>query len=346
MERKKLSDIAWNVSEETYREDPALSYSTLAKYERGGFESLPTLFDKVESPSLLFGSVVDTLVTGTKKEFDEKFIVLDLPKLSDTLLEVVTTLYDRCGMAFKQFKDIDDNTIATIGAECNYYAGDSYKATRVKKIKESCAEYYNALTSAGDRKVITTENYVDATRCVEALKNSKATRWIFYPNTGDVQTYFQLKFKSSYNGIDIRCMADIIVVDHRTKTVYPFDLKTSSKPEYMFYKSFIQWDYYIQAQLYWYIVRNAMDNDDFYKDYKLEEYTFVVVNKNTLCPLTWVFTDTKASDERHYGKDIKCRNWRVILEELHQYLTEAHEVPLGISQSSKNDVIKWLEKDS
>ena len=30
MERKSLRSISWDVSEETYRADPALSYSTLA----------------------------------------------------------------------------------------------------------------------------------------------------------------------------------------------------------------------------------------------------------------------------------------------------------------------------
>ena len=34
---KNLKDISWLVSEEVYRADSALSYSTLATYERGGF---------------------------------------------------------------------------------------------------------------------------------------------------------------------------------------------------------------------------------------------------------------------------------------------------------------------
>lgn len=33
MERKSLYDISWKVSEPVYRADPALSYSTLARYE-------------------------------------------------------------------------------------------------------------------------------------------------------------------------------------------------------------------------------------------------------------------------------------------------------------------------
>lgn len=346
MERKKLSDIAWNVSEEVYRNDPALSYSTLAKYERGGFDSLPTLFDKVESPSLLFGSVVDTLVTGTPEEFDERYKVLDLPKMSDSLLEIANMLYERFGSVFHSFDDLEDDMLASVGAECNYYSGDSYKATRVKNIKKSCKEYYDALASAEGKQVISTELYVDASRCVEALKESKATSWLFAEDTDKKETYFQLKFKSEYNGIDLRCMADCIVVDHTTKTIYPFDLKTSSKPEYMFYKSFIQWSYMIQAQLYWYIIRKNMDNDPIYKDYKLADYTFIVVNRNTLIPLTWTFKDTTVTEDLVYG-DIKCRNWRKIAEELNYYLTAENViVPRGITLFVPNDIVGWLMKDS
>ena len=83
---KSLKTISWNVSEETYRQDSALSYSTLAKYERGGFNSLPTLFDKVESPSLLFGSMVDTLLTDGQDAFNERFFVADFPEIPDTIM--------------------------------------------------------------------------------------------------------------------------------------------------------------------------------------------------------------------------------------------------------------------
>ena len=34
---KKLSELAWNVSESIYRADPALSYSTLSRIDREGF---------------------------------------------------------------------------------------------------------------------------------------------------------------------------------------------------------------------------------------------------------------------------------------------------------------------
>jgi hypothetical protein len=36
-----------------------------------------------------------------------------------------------------------------------------------------------------------------------------------------------------------------------------------------------------------------MDNDDYFKDFDLLEYRFIVVNKETLTPLVWEFPLTK-----------------------------------------------------
>ena len=44
--RESLFDISWQVDELTYRTDNALSYSTIARVHREGFEGLPKLFDK------------------------------------------------------------------------------------------------------------------------------------------------------------------------------------------------------------------------------------------------------------------------------------------------------------
>ena len=38
--KKKLSDISLNITEEEYRRDSALSYSTLERYESEGFNYL------------------------------------------------------------------------------------------------------------------------------------------------------------------------------------------------------------------------------------------------------------------------------------------------------------------
>ena len=49
---KELSDISLPISEPQYRERPELSYSTLATYEKTGYNGLDHLFDKKESSSI------------------------------------------------------------------------------------------------------------------------------------------------------------------------------------------------------------------------------------------------------------------------------------------------------
>ena len=43
-ERKSLKSVSWDVSESEYRNDPALSYSTISRFDREGFSNLSNLF--------------------------------------------------------------------------------------------------------------------------------------------------------------------------------------------------------------------------------------------------------------------------------------------------------------
>ena len=243
---KSLKDISWLVTEEEYRADSALSYSTLAKFERGGFNELGKLYDKVESPSLTFGSAVDSLITGGETEFNERFLVAEFPSISDNLIQIAKTLHARYGETHRSVDMISDNILAEVGKECDFYANDKYANYRVKLIKENCNEFYNLLYLSIGKTVLDTQTYSDVLRAVEALKTSENTRVYFNGNdpfTPEIEMLYQLKFKAVLSGIEYRCMFDGLRVDHKNKTIQPIDLKTSFKKEWDFYKSFIEWNY-------------------------------------------------------------------------------------------------------
>lgn len=138
----------------------------------------------------------------------------------------------------------------------------------------------------------------------------------------------------------------LLLVDHARQIVYPIDLKTSYKPEWDFFKSFVKWRYDLQARLYWRIIRNNMNSSPVFKDYALADYKFIVVNKNTLTPLVWEFTDTKKIGTLLYGKDnqIEMRDPEDIGAELHSYLSSRPNVPNGIDKDRKNNLVEWLNK--
>lgn len=343
---KTLYDISWQVTEPEYRKDPAYSYSTIAKFGRDGFNKIDTLFDKVETPSLLFGSIVDTLLTGGQEEFDELYEVAQFPDISDTLIQITRTLFSQYNDTYRSISQIPDEILARIGEECGYYTNAKYASYRVKKIKEECEEYYNLLFLAQNKTLVSTKDYQDAQECVEVLRNNEYTEWYFRSNYpfDEIDRFYQLKFKGTWENINLRCMADLIVVDNEKKVIIPCDLKTSSKKEWDFYKSFIDWSYWTQAQLYWYIIRQNLDKDPLFKDYTLLDYRFIVINRNSKKPLVWSYPDTQATEDCIYGKNnnIVCTNWRKTVTELDYYLTTHPVYPTGITEL--NNITDWLNK--
>lgn len=346
MNRKSLKDISWDVSEETYRADPALSYSTLARYEREGFNNLDKLFDRIETPSLTFGSAVDSIITGGQEEFDERFMVAEFPSTPDSITKIVKSLFSQYGDSYRSLITIPDDAIIK-ETECQSYQMNWKPETRAKVIKEKGADYYNLLFIAGSRTILDTQTYQDVCNAVRALKESKSTQFYFAednPFEPDIERLYQLKFKGEFGGITYRNMADLIIVNHKEKQVKPVDLKTSSHTEWDFYKSLVDWRYDIQARLYWAIIRQNMDKDEYFKDFKLLDYDFIVVNKRTLTPLVWNCPFTRAQGTLKFGKNgqIEMRSPFVIGEELNSYLTSRPKVPMGISDTGVNDLREWL----
>lgn len=344
MEKRSLKDISWQVSEAEYRKDSALSYSTLARYEREGFGSLRTLFDKVESPSLTFGSVVDTLITGPE-DFDSLFMVAQLESnLSDTLVSITKRLFNYFSSDYSQIEDIPDEQL--LGCiEDIQWNNHWLPKTRVKKIKEDCGGYYQLLYIAGERTIIDSVTYMEAMATVDSLKSAESTRFYFEPDNifdDNIQRFYQLKFKATHREVDYRCMADLIVVIHDKKIVVPVDLKTSYKPEYDFYKSFLEWRYDLQARLYHPIIRYNMDKDPYFKDFKLADYRFIVANKKTLNPLVWLFEKTTAMGTITTKDGKELRHPFKIGTELKDYLDRKPVVPNDIELIKPNKIDDFI----
>lgn len=349
MERKSLYNISWKVTETAYRADHALSYSTLSRYEREGFNNLNKLFDKIESPSLTFGSCVDTLITGNEEEFNKLFMVAELDNnLSDALVTIVKKLFNDFKDKYNTLKDIPDNDIL-MSIENIQWNNHWLPKTRVKKIKEDCAGYYGLLYIANDRTIISTKIYNEVLKTVDSLKSSSATKFYFEPNNifdSSIERFYQLKFKATFNNVDYRCMMDEVIVLHDKQLIVPIDLKTSSHTEWDFAQSFIQWNYMIQGRLYYRILKDNIRKDNYFKNFTIAPYKFIVVNKHTLTPLVWSFEDMDSYGNLLYGKNLQyiCRDPFTIGEELEKYLKDKPKVPKDINIDKPNSLKEWLNK--
>ena len=346
---KSLRDISLNITEADYRKDGCMHQSTLATYEREGFYKLSKLFDEKKSESLTFGSMVDLLTLSGKEEFDKQFMVVDLPSIPEAAEATIAELFKLYCNIYESLDNIPDEYIAT-AIEVNKYQLNWKPETRVKNLKEKYKNYYRLLYLAKGKTIVSTDTYLKAQKCVTTLLESEATKFLFQkdnPFDENVQRFSQLIFKSTFDGIDYSIMIDKLVVLHDKKIIIPIDLKTSWHNEGEFYKSFIDWGYFVQARQYYQVLRDNLDRDDFYKDYNLLNWHFVVVNKDNLTPLVWEYKDTKELGTLYYGKnkEIVCRHPFDIAKELKYYLDNKPKVPNGISLNKPNDIVEWINRE-
>lgn len=318
--RRSIKELAWNVTEEEYRKDSAISYSTLSRFEREGWRKIGQLYDKQETAALQFGGAVDCLLTDGEVAFKERYFVADFPDLQDSIITIVKALFSTYSGQYRSINMIPDVKVSD-AAVIFKFQNNWKPETRVKVIKEKGEDYYNLMYLAGDKVILTQAEYNEVLACIEELRSNDVTE-VFFNGSYDesIEKEFQLKFKAEYDGIPLRCMFDELIVDHVHKIIYPIDLKTTGHPEEEFESSFSKWRYDIQAKLYTYILSEVIKNDEYFSSFKIEHYQFITINRRTLAPVVWEF------DSNHSMRDMKddegnvLRDWRKILDDLNYYL--------------------------
>lgn len=343
---KELKDISWQITEPQYRADPALSYSTLARFEREGFNKLDHLFDSISTQSLLEGSMVDCLITGSRDEFDDTYYVADFPSIGDKEQQIANTLYNRYHPSCEQFSYIPKEAILLAINEAEWQR-NWREETRVKVLSERVAAYYNLKVQAAGKTVVDRKTFDRVIAMVTALKTSPATQGYFADNDelSPIRRYYQLKFKARFKDVNYRVMMDLVIVDYEDKKIIPCDLKTSGHKEWDFQDSFKQWSYMIQGRLYWRVLKANLMKDPYFKDFTLENYRFIVVNKESLTPLVWEFPLTKSMGTLVDKEGKEYRDPFDIGIELQSYLNFRPRVPVGIDREGINiiDCLKVKE---
>lgn len=280
MIRKSLKELSWDCEESVYRTDPALSYSRLAQFFRQGPKALIST-EKIDTPALRFGSCVDTILTAPE-EFEDKFYVADIDKFSDTFRVMTEAIYSN----HPDLESISDvpNLLEYIG-DWQPRWGEKAKIDAVVK---GCSDYYTVLKYSKGMTVISPQEFQEAQQCVQTLFTHPFTYKIFECDE-DEEIFYQLKFKENISSINVkmRCMFDILKVNHKQKTIRPIDLKTTGSSEEKFEKSFLDWCYWIQGSSYPTILSESLIKDDYFKDFSLLPFQFLVINKSNLTPLLW-----------------------------------------------------------
>lgn len=104
----------------------------------------------------------------------------------------------------------------------------------------------------------------------------------------------------------------------------------------------------IQARQYAAILKQNIAKDEYFKDFQVMPYRFIVVNRQSRNPLVWewpyTFAETTVEIPNSKGYPYRMRNFKELGEELYTYLQTEPRVPEGISEHGVNKIDDWLKR--
>lgn len=271
----------------SYKEMRGLNQSSLKKILVSPQEYLKAVNKQEEEATpehFLFGTVVDIMLTGTKDEFDEKFVKIpDETKCSDAVKAII----DIVASVVFQTETIDcplESYREDILDACNYnnYQSNWKDDTRVDKIIKEGSEYFDLLKSIAGKTPITESEYAKAVNAVMALKADKYTQ-MYTRKQKDVEYWDKFIICFGYEGEEIKGELDRVVINHKAKTITPTDFKTTGKSILGFNYDFWQFRYDFQAAVYTYgLQRHSEIKKLLDKGYELKNFLYIVVEKSLI----------------------------------------------------------------
>jgi len=335
---------ALNISEQEYRSLPYLSYSKIAKYEREGFMGYLALDDDESSPSLTFGSAVDCLLTEGKIAFENNY-VCGVESVTGKQSDILTELAQRHADDSIELKDIDPKEWENVFTMFSFNPKWKTETKIAKFDNDESRNFFDSVKKAKGKTVLPEDVYNDVLKCANALKYDKVIG-ILFNRSSQFEILYQVKMTAVFNGRVYKIMADIILIDHNNKKVFPIDLKTSSKHEGLFWQSFLHWRYDLQARLYWLVIKDNLVRSDM-GDYELMDYTFIVINRQYVIPLSWTFEHTSSMATLITEDGQELRHPLDIGNELYSLIENRALLPHGVTNTKANKIenfVKMQEK--
>lgn len=341
---KSLKEISLNLPECEYHNLPAWSYSLIAKYARDGFQAIRTMHDKTKpTASMRFGSLVDCMITRPE-EFDGKYIVAT-QNIPESIKSAYNLLLNDVNLMLSG-KGITDADLLR-AADVTGFQPRWKQETRLERLK-AFSWYYKAIATG--QEFISNDDYNSAYRISEKFCEDKQLSALFGRKDENGKEFiYQAQFVKPFylsagRMVDMKMMADLIVVNHTEKTVQLVDLKTSSEPAYLFVNNFLKYRYDIQAAVYTDVLRKVLDETDGYDEYSILPFLFAVVSKTDEVPVVFRYTPDGPLSYMKKGTLYSYKEWPDYLSEILDYEESHAEAPSWISLSQPNDIEDLLNQ--
>jgi hypothetical protein len=259
------------------------------------------LGEKVEdkdSSAANMGRIVETLLMEPHL-FDDKFYMSSCTSTpTGLMLDFVEALY-------KHTRDAtDENGIVTTPMnellEAAYKDSGfkiKYEAVITKFVGSEAEIYYNEIRTVRTKglTVVNTTEISIAEKIVEQLRiNTTTAPIVNLTSSSRYEVIDQMQVEGyTIDGHKFKSMIDKVVIDHKEKTIQPYDLKCTWSVENFYEEYYLYRRAYIQAYLYYHAMLHMANNPDSEcYGYKVEYLKFIVCDStNYYQPLIYTLDD-------------------------------------------------------
>ena len=263
--------------------DLRLSFSRVSAFDQDG----PlTLIHKrqVDNDGATMGGIVDTLAFEPA-EFDKRYYVFNHSKPT-------ATAGDLADVIIKEYTHIPNvEEVLSIVKANGFWSSTKKEETLIAKFDTpEFWGYVKAMLEVGERKLITEEEKESSQEIVTTLKSHPHSKEVMSYPLENEDKYAQVELEFTYKQFAFLGIVDLVIVNHKDKTVKFVDLKTGAKPALQFSNSFIKFRYYLQAALYTIGAKTFMEKYNI-ADYTLLPFEFLYISRFERVPLLYKVTE-------------------------------------------------------
>lgn len=265
--------------------DIRLSYSRVSDFDRNGPKALKERTFVTNDGAKMGGLIDDMLFTPD--EVEKKYYLFSAQKPTATLAKVCDIITEQ----YAELPDDIDGVALAIISNNEFWGNIKNPDTLIKKFAvPEFYDYLNAFYESKNKTIITQEEYDTCEEIVEILKTHKFSKDVVaYPKKHESK-YAQFEINIEYRGFAFKGILDLLVVNHKKKTVQMIDLKTGKNPAEQFGASYIKWRYYLQEAIY------QLAFESICEQLKLEGYTllpfqFLYISRFEKIPLLYTVSE-------------------------------------------------------
>ncbi len=312
-----------------YEESRALSQSDVKLFRR----SILAFYEKVEmgaraegvsNKSTEIGDLVDCMRTNPKGL--DNYYIAENVACSEAIRTIVITAYAQVLGLANQFKVSEEERIAYIANIENYreplikiarennYQKNYKDPALLASIISLGGNYLTTLAKSDGKPIIDRKIYLQARECDDRLmKDSRISKILDFPAEAHNEILKQYVMFGEHDRVRMKGLLDWGIVNHNTKIVWPYDLKTTFQMS-QFMRSYFKLGYGYQGSYYTYLLQQI------FPGYDIRPFSFIVVaTETTEAPLLYKMAPTELAlyaDGGYNKQNQKVIGWKETISEI------------------------------